>query len=422
MYLDETLSVMKVSTDSHTSYPHFINMRTMEILEPATKFLIAKSEAKLHEVYSYANKTLHADFEVDRYYKKRKLLPASLDTYAMHLRVFLTWCELKGQACDDYERYNFKNITSYQSQYGSLDEFANDLAEGNFGDLKSVAGYSTRLTIADEFLKFLYATGEREIYTSYNINTPSKDFFDDGSLDLWTIPLKSEIEYWISGLKGEENKLIAELICYAGFRRADILNLKVKDVPKNLLGVKETPPNRFVYKVHKSKGSKDRLTTMPQETFYRLLDYISKRKTRLKKLGLDPNNPYVFVSTRKNAKGKPFSAQKVSQIFRPSAWKPPTTSAPNTNKFWESDKWHPHMGRHAFACHRLVELIYVRAKTHQTTIGDALANISLHQGATVKLANEMGHAQVSTTTDEYMQWIDDNPIEVAAIIEDQDYA
>lgn len=72
------------------------------------------------------------------------------------------------------------------------------------------------------------------------------------------------------------------------------------------------------------------------------------------------------------------------------------------------------MGRHAFACHRLVELIVNHQRHFSVSVGDALANAMLYESQLSYLQLEMGHVQAATTA-KYLEWANRNKIELAAI-------
>lgn len=408
MYIDDFISVIQTKDERRTSFPIYCNMRTMRYIDIATEFLSVKAAGKLHYWFQAVNNSDDPiNYPLDKYKNLKPLKQNTVNAYGHYLGMFLRWCEEKGYDCGDFERYDFHNVETLRSEHcGSLEEYADDLRQGAFLKVQNVMGFMMHVTIADEFLMFLYATKRRsKPYTHYNITKPRRDFGKKAiELKRWHIPAPSELKAWIASLKSTEDQLIAELICFAGFRHDDVLSLKEANVP-NLAKAKETGEHDRVYfDVYDGKFSKDRTTSMPTSTLVKLRKYITDvRKKRLKKYDL--KSPFVFVSTDSRNFGEPFSRQKVRNIFR-------------QNFFGEngtpSQRWHPHMGRHAFACHRLVELIVNHQRHFSVSVGDALANAMLYESQLSYLQLEMGHVQAATTA-KYLEWANRNKIELAAI-------
>ena len=409
MNIDDHVSVISTKDEKRVSYPIYCNMRTMRYIDTATEFLSVKAEGKLHYWFQAVNNDSSnpINYPIEKYRSLKRLKQNTVDAYGHYLGMFLRWCEEKGKEAKDFERYDFHNLETLQSEHcGSLEEYADDLRRGKFLNIQTAMGYMMHVSIANEFLMFLYATKRRsKIYTHYNITKPKRDFGKKSKeLKRWHIPTPSEIKAWIASLKSKEDQVIAELICFAGFRHDDVLSLQTQDVP-HLAKVKETEEHERVwFDVFDGKFSKDRTTSMPIATLIKLRKYITDvRKKRLKKHNIESS--LVFVSADSRNFGGAFSRQKIRSIFRQNSFG--ENGAP-------SDRWYPHMGRHAFACHRLVELMVNHQRLFNVSVGDALANAMLYESQLTALQMEMGHVDASTTT-KYLEWANTNKIELAAI-------
>ena len=409
MLIDDYVTVIHTKNEERVSYPIFCNMRDMSYIDAATEFLSVKAEGKLHYWFQSVNldSTDPTTYPIEKYKTLRPLKQNTVDQYGKYLGMFLRWCENKGQEAKDIDRYSYLNLETLNSSHcGSLEEYADDLKSGNFLNIQTAANYQMHMTIANEFLMFLYATKRRDKpYTPFNIIKPRRDFGNKAhEIKHWQIPTPSELKNWIASLKSEEDQLIAELVCYSGFRAGDVYNLKIDAVP-NLLKAKDTGENdRVFFDVFDGKYSKARTTTMPRGTLEKLNYYIRKiRRKRLKALNI--KSDYVFVSTQESNRGNQFSKAKLEYLFKRNSFD--EDGQPHSN-------WRPHMGRHAFACHRLVELMVNDQIHFDVTLGDALAHTMMHEGALAKLQFEMGHVSAETTS-QYLSWANRHKLELKVI-------
>ena len=399
MLIDNYVTVAKGAGGS-SEMPLFCIMRNFEFVNVATIYLQQKAKGQLFDWFRQANLNKAAAFDLTRYKSSKMLAPSSMNIYAQDVKSFLQWCEEKAAACGDFEKYDFRNIESYQSQtFGSIEEYAEDLREQKFGDVTHPDRYSLQLHIANEFLMFCFAFGERsKPFTPFHISKPRRSFGKaKHDLKIWKIPSPSEIEDWISSLPSEEDQLIAELVCYAGLRADDVLSLEVERVPA--IGEEIYADNdRVLFEVFNSKRSKDRVTTMPEDTFFKLNRYIrQQRRKKLKNAGIKSSD-FVFVSIDARNFGNAYSKRKIQNIFSDTPF---------------GKRWHPHTGRHAFAVHRLIQLINNDVVTLGHSLGDALVNAAMHQGPLVNLQAELGHASVETTADTYLRYLQTNSQDVA---------
>ena len=390
MQIDKYVTIIKGADSS--KMPLFCIMRNFEIINVATIYLQQKAKGQLFDWLRLANSNQAAGYDLTRYKSSRMLAASSMNIYAQDVKSFLQWCEEKAAASGDFEKYDFRNIENYKTQnFGAIEEYAEDLREQRFGDVTNPHRYAVQLHIANEFLMFCYAFGERtKPFMPFHVSKPRRAFGrEQHDLKIWKIPSPSEIAEWISSLSSEEDQLIAELVCYSGFRADDVLSLQVKHVP-SISDVTYADNDRVMFEVFDSKRSKDRITTMPEYTFLRLNQFIVKtRRKKLKSHGIK-SSEYVFVSTHPRNFGKPYSARKVQNIFSDTDF---------------GSKWHPHTGRHAFAVHRLIQLINNDVMMLGFSLGDALINTAMHQGPLVSLQAEMGHASVETTADTYLKYL-----------------
>jgi integrase len=418
MYFDQYITIIHPESDYEVSIPQFLRMRDCEFMDIATEFLIQKSEGRLYDIYKFSNDYVGMDYNLVPYLttngsaKKTHLAESTIKLLAYHLSYFLQWCEMKGEE-ESYRKYDLRTITGHRrngSSFASVEDYSDDLRKLNYGSGRDKNVYTQRVNIVNELLMYAFTIGWRE--EEYRPISPARMRGNIQSIDTvgnprrrknkseWVIPSPLEVNNWITAIEDEENQLMAELACYGGFRKKDILNLRASTM--KLQNYDDTErDDRSYFWVFRSKGEKDRKTTLPNTTIKKLNKYIKgSRRDRLKSWAV--SSDYVFLSPRAKTKGHPFTRIKVDEIFRNSPF---------------GENWTPHQGRHTFAVHRLAQLIHRNMQVLNSDLESALLNAIYHQGPLPTLQSEMGHSS-SQTTEDYLRWGQRKIVEFTKIVAD----
>lgn len=320
--------------------------------------------------------------------------------YHAHLTHFLAWTEFKNSEADSQERFNFKKITNYRvstsSSLGSLEVYESDMKDKNLPALrtKSPSTIKTRIAVANAFIAFCIALGYRNTTFSPYISTVNKAYLDRNEIFTVTkqIPEIEELAEFVQGHARLRDRVAAGLIIFGGLRVTDMLSMTIGDVPK-ILRVQRTGHYRVELQVL-GKGSKLRITTIPEWVYNDLSMLATLERDKLRKklqrrgqrlpMGKDA---YVFVNTQNS---RNFGKRMSSKFLR--------------NIFSQSPLRHPHAGRHAFACWRMLELIAMRSFQLRQAPMTALLEAGLHQDTMATLQSEMGHERLETT-EIYLNWV-----------------
>ncbi|WP_417812516.1 tyrosine-type recombinase/integrase [Thalassospira alkalitolerans] len=418
MHIDEYITIIHPEADQPLSIPQFLRMRDFEFMDIATEFLIQKSEGRLYDIFKFANDYKGMDYNLTPYMttkgaaKRTCLAMSTIKLLAHHISFFFQWCEMKSED-DNHRKYDLRSILGHRwcgSSYASVEDYSDDLRELIYGSGRDRNVYTQRVNIVNELLMYAFSVGWRD--DEYRPIVPVRMRGNIQAIDTaetsrkrknksdWIIPSPLEVKNWIAGIKSDENQLMAELACYGGFRKGDILGLRVSSM--KLQNYEDTERNdRSYFRVFYSKGGKDRKTTLPNSTIKKLNKYIkTSRQHRLNAWAVDSD--YVFLSPSAKAKGRPFTRIKVDEIFRNSPF---------------GENWTPHQGRHVFAVHRLAQLIHRNMQAFNSDLENALLTAINHQGPLPTLQSEMGHAS-SETTEAYLRWGQRKIVEFTKIVAD----
>ena len=398
MKLQEHITTAWPNDKVGSGIPTFIRMRDITVVPYATEFLIAKSEGLLRDIYQYSNDFYGMRIDLRKYDRWRLPSPLSVKGYCNHLAYFLRWAEAKGEDIDDYEKYDLSNITGYAGteECGSVEEYANDMRNGVYGDVSSVHLWNERIELVNEFFLFLHHEKSRDArpalvqpFVPYYARKPRNDFSrpDKPAKNRdYVIPRPSAIRAWLDTLT-EEDRLMAELAVFSGLRNDDITMLLFDDIQfkEDRQVMDDRDHDRVTFNVYNSKYGKDYQTTMPLKIWQKLHAYCKHvRAKRLHEWGV--KSDFVFVSTIKRD-GSPFTKNKIARIFADSPF---------------GKAWTPHQGRHSFAVYRLVELM-MNTKNTLDVGADITTQAMIHQAELGILQQEMGHSHPETCQT-YLRW------------------
>lgn len=114
-----------------------------------------------------------------------------------------------------------------------------------------------------------------------------------------------------------------------------------------------------------------------------------EERAKRRRQGLPPE---LFLGERCN---RPFSTRMLRRIW---------SETPGCG-----DGWHPHLGRHYFACHRLIDVTLKKVKAAGRELGQLNSDWlmgSLRSDITMVLRPQLGHVS-EKTTNEYLGWLQD---------------
>lgn len=294
-----------------------------------------------------------------------------------------------------------------ENKAGSLLGYANAMDAGNWAQNRrpiKAQTISRRLNAAQDLLCYAASRGRRPPY----VPRPIMGY----GARKWTVrhrivlPSDQALEEWFGRLRAREcrrNYLMARMPFETGMRKEEIIRFPVSAVPD----IEEIQASKFTYLSleYGTKGGRSRhdmtlrgkpRTTRVASTFaLQLHTYkngASQRESDLQVArlkfgsGFQPSELFFNPNT-----GSPFSKGHLNSIF--SRHSPP-----------EVKPWHPHVGRHYYACKLLVELIS-KSVSASILVQDMTFEKfgALADRAIAAVQGFLGHEH-QDTTERYVRW------------------
>ncbi|CAN7580713.1 tyrosine-type recombinase/integrase [Devosia sp. LjRoot3] len=215
------------------------------------------------------------------------------------------------------------------------------------------------------------------------------------------LPPLQEIVEWLARVKlvrGVCKYLMAKFILETGTRRDETVNITVDMIPSmQQIDFLATRGGRVGFiRLTKTKGSVEREIAVALPFLRELRDWIDTKRLTMqlrwsRRTGLPASN-LLFISDSRGHEGRPVSATTLYRVFKGVKPRP--------------IKWHPHFGRHAYACFSVLHALQYEAKIMRSDLHGMGADWVYSRGSFhLKLLQiHMGHVN-QKTTETYLIWL-----------------
>lgn len=339
---------------------------------------------------------------------------SSIDTVARRLQHFADWCEVEYRTRSDpgyLKLLKYSDVLRYQKhQMRGVGPFE--------GRKVSPAIATSRADVATDFLRWATARGLRGKFDvsaetnsrkvnndrtskSFNVTIVTRAGRDSRSRnEEWfrpvEIPERSEIARWLAGLRqrrGLAKYLVCRFMVETGVRLAEAVAIRV---PQWLaMNAMAQPASRAFVRMHlvETKNGTPRTIDVPT-SFARIVhQWILGERLgltgRLVKDGDEDALSRVFISDRNRFEGSPIRRHTVYDCFK--EVEPRSAS------------WHPHLARHAYACHFVRDLMLGETNEKQDArVQHWIESKREHVKGLVR--RQLGHVS-NATTDIYFKYL-----------------
>lgn len=339
--------------------------------------------------------------------------PRTVRQAAESLAVFVDWCDRKHRTWRDLS-------------YDDVLKFQNDMSRGKdtaSGRCLSPVTVNLRADEATAFLEWAWRHNLRGPFTVPR--EPSERRFSVGTSPFGQVsvretrigrakqsrtgsiaaisllPTPKEVVEWlrqVKSTKGTSKHLAAKFVLQTGARRDETVNVTVDMIPsREVLDAIAARGRSVAYiKLTKTKGSVPREIPLSLPFLWELRTWIETKRLTMqmrweRRTGRQPSN-LLFVSDCRGHEGTPLTAATLYKVF--------TSVKPRPIK------WHPHFGRHTFACFYVLHALRNEAASAGHHLGKMGVDWINAQGAMhlKMLQRQLGHLD-EKTTEIYLQWL-----------------
>ena len=336
-----------------------------------------------------------------------------MDKVARALSVFVTWCALN-------------NVAWQTADYDTVLDFQKDQHSGRWspsGEALDAATANFRADVATNFLNWAgsrrlrgtfqarYVTRSVRLASSHSSRTSYREVQirwgrAKGSRsrgdELVFLPAAADVRAWLALLelrRGHAKYLAARFIFETGARRAETTAISETQIPSavSLDAFERSGMSRATMTLTEcTKGGRPRNIEVALPFLRMLRTWIDGPRMRLRFLwhrrtGKQPSR-LLFLSDAKGHEGTPIADYTIYDCFH--ELKP------------ASPKWHPHYGRHAYACYYVLHAL----DRETTAAGRTLSEMGVDwinargQFWLRTLQHQLGHLS-EQTTDTYLRWL-----------------
>lgn len=214
------------------------------------------------------------------------------------------------------------------------------------------------------------------------------------------LPTVEEVRDWLLSLRkrrGYAKALACRMIVEVGLRRMEVSGLTVDIIPTmealeklHVRGHPSAPVNISI-----TKGGRPRTVQIPLSLARELRTWVDTHRMTLslrfkRRTGLPPSNT-LFLSDAPGFEGTPLTGHTIYKAFK-------SDPRPTT--------WHPHFGRHVFACFYVLHALKLDAAAAGGSIAEQGADWLQLRGRfwLDMLRRQLGHVS-EETTDLYLRWL-----------------
>lgn len=339
--------------------------------------------------------------------------PRTVKQAAESLSVFVDWC---GRKAKDWREMSYDDVLIFQD----------DMVKGNgTGSGRALSPVTANMR-ASEATAFLEWAGRHTLRPFFSVpRVESRHHFSTGlsarpglalsltrkgrakvssapsiaSISL--LPPLQEIVDWLKLVKlrrGTCKYLMAKFILETGTRRDETVSITVDMIPSmQHLDLLAGRGARVGYiRLTKTKGLVEREIAVALPFLRELRDWIDTKRLTMqlrwnRRTGL-PSSNLLFISDSRGHEGRPVSAATLFKVFKGVKPRP--------------IKWHPHFGRHAYACFSILNALQYEAKIMGSDLQGMGADWVYSRGSFhLKLLQiHMGHVH-EKTTEMYLIWL-----------------
>ncbi|MBO1905302.1 tyrosine-type recombinase/integrase [Microvirga sp. 3-52] len=335
----------------------------------------------------------------------------TIETVARHLLVFIEWCEAKAQ---DWRTLTYKDgVLSFQC----------DMHKGRWSPSGKALQGSTANHRTDEVTSFLKWAAHNKLRPPFTVayrastrRIRSGQSAQESSVELNSrvgriktsksasvaivaqLPKPEAVRDWLAAVRakrGYAKHMACRFILESGARREETVSLNQGQIPsmEELRALKSDGRQAGAVTLTHTKGGRPRTIQVNIDFLIELREWIDGRRMKLRMLWTKrtrtPASHLLFLSDARDHEGTPISAETLYKCFRDVKPRPP--------------RWHPHFGRHTYACFTVLYTLEHEAKAAGRTMS---ADWVMMRGSWCMktLQQQLGHLS-ETTTDLYLRWL-----------------
>jgi integrase len=354
----------------------------------------------------------------NRYLRERALLewsppgardypgPQTLKNMADYLCNWIEWCEAKSH---DWATVSYRDVLTYQA----------DQENGHWSAKGEPLKPSTANARTDEVTHFLTWADAAGLRGKFDVKqTPIKSSWpgrgmvmaragkakeDRSSVDLkaFRLPMPEEVRDWLFAVRsrrGTAKYLACRFVIECGPRRKEVAEMRANQWPDaDTIEFAHARGDEFIPMQLKygTKGRRPRTIRIPTEYAAEVRRWIEGPRStyvhRMYKRSRERTDR-LFVSDSAGYEGTPISVDTIYKCFDEVKPRP--------------RYWHPHLGRHAYACFVILHALTLDAKAAKSKLEDMDADWVESRGKwwLKTLSRQLGHAS-ETTTEIYLRWL-----------------
>jgi integrase len=338
--------------------------------------------------------------------------PKTIEAAARHLGVFIDWCDAKQK--------DWRNI----DYIDDVLDFQNHMAKGTW----SLSGRRLKSDTAnirtDEVTSFLTWAATRGLRSPFSMKLKSAAAFartgfssqkftsarsrpgrlrpsPTASEMVTMLPPAQAVRDWLSLLReqrGYAKYLACRFILETGVRREELVSIKVDQIPsREALEALANEGQIFGYiQLTETKGGRPRRIQVALKFLLEIRRWIDGPRMRLprdwsRRNGNRTPSKSLFLSDARQSAGTPISAATVYRCFKLKPHPP---------------KWHPHFGRHVYACFTVIHTLEAEASMSGRSLSEMGADWIQSRGlwCLQTLRSQLGHLS-EDTTNLYLRWL-----------------
>ncbi len=338
---------------------------------------------------------------------------ATLRSMAYELKNFNEWCEHRRL---DWRTLSYDDVTTYQRE----------LLDGHWAARRrrklKAATANARADQATHFLRWAADCGLRQPFSVPMIEKMrpvrsgrttvtslasmrvragrAKPSTTEQIARVVMLPTVDQVREWLHSLRkkrGYAKALACRMIVEVGLRRMEVSGLSIEMFPslEALEELRRRGHPSAPLRVAITKGGRPRTVQIPIQFAEELRTWIDTRRMVLalrfkRRTGNMPSNA-LFLSDSAGFEGVPLTGHTIYKAFK-------SDPRPVT--------WHPHFGRHAFACFYVLGALKLDAAAAGGSIADQGADWLQLRGRfwLDMLRRQLGHVS-EETTDLYLRWL-----------------
>lgn len=337
----------------------------------------------------------------------------TLKLAADSLSVWIDWCETQQQ---DWRTVAYEDVLTFQ----------NSMLHGTWSPSGRKLSPATANRRADEATAFLEWAGVKQLRTPFTVpRTTSSHNFSTGKSSVRTraehtarihrakqsrtggieaislLPEPQEVVDWLARvleLRGPAKYLAAKFILETGTRLEETVSIVTDQIPSmaTLRELQGKGRSAVYVPLTITKGSVPREIPVAIDFLIELRHWIDTRRQTMayrysRRTGQKASN-LLFISDSRGHEGIPISRATLYKLF--------TTVHPRPRK------WHPHFGRHAYACFNTLHSLRSEAAAAGSTLeGMGVDWINSRGSFHLKmLQRNLGHLD-EKTTELYLRWL-----------------